>query len=223
MMDQHTTFIDKVPVAFNLEAIGRKLNIRADQTRILDKLSAMAKEAQGIARPRGAAMLCGLDFMENDQVRVGEVVFTSPLLRQNMGELGRAFPYMATEGTELADWCLSLSSSTNKIFGNALREVAVKQCEALIEKTLMEKYGIGQLSAMNPGSLAVWPIAQQEPFFQLMSPLPEKLGVTLLPSLMMKPEHSLSGIFFQTETKYFNCQLCPREDCPNRRAPSTVI
>jgi hypothetical protein len=34
----------------------------------------------------------------------------------------------------------------------------------------------------------------------------------------MLPTKSVSGIFFPTETSYENCQLCPRENCPNRRA-----
>ncbi len=222
-MDQTTTAVNQAPVSFDLEALSRKLCIQASQTKVLDRLAKLAKEAETVAQPKAAARLCGLTVLQDDQVQVGDVTFVSPLLRQNMGELGRVFPYMATEGEELADWCLSHSSSADRIFANAVREAAVKQHEALLEKKVMDQYGIEQLSAMNPGSLAIWPITQQVPLFQLLAPLPEKLGVTLLPSLMMKPEYTVSGIFFQTGTKFFNCQLCPREDCPNRKAPSTVI
>jgi hypothetical protein len=35
----------------------------------------------------------------------------------------------------------------------------------------------------------------------------------------MTPVKSVSGIWFPTEGKYENCQLCNREDCPGRRAP----
>ena len=106
---------------------------------------------------------------------------------------------------ELADWSLSLSSSLEQVFASALREVAVQQAEKLLERTLLERYGIAQV-----------------PLFELLAPLPEKLGVTLLPSLMMRPEYSVSGVFFQTDSKFYNCQLCPKKECPNRKVPSLV-
>ena len=175
-----------------------------------------------VARPKAVARLCGLTILDEEKVQVGEVIFSSPLLRQKMDGLGRAFPYLASEGMELADWSLSLSSSLEQVFVSALREVAVQQAEKLLERTLLERYGIAQVSAMNPGSLKVWSLEEQVPLFELLAPLPEKLGVTLLPSLMMRPEYSVSGVFFQTDSKFYNCQLCPKKECPNRKVPSLV-
>lgn len=222
-MDQSTIFIDHVPLEFDLEAIARKLRIRDNQTKMLDRLKHLAREAARVARPKAAAVLCGLAVLDDEHVRVGETTFASPLLRENMGELRRAFPYLATEGTELADWSLTLESSLDQVFACGLREAAVKRAEALLEQKVVDQYGLRQVSAMNPGSLKVWPLTEQTPLFELLAPLPEKLGVTLLPTLMMKPEYSVSGVFFQTDTKYYNCQLCPMENCPNRKAPSTVM
>lgn len=221
-MDQSVILLQSVPMEYDVEAVSRKLNIRPDQAKVLERLDRLAREAARVARPKAAARLCGLTVVDEERVRVGDVVFVSPLLRQNMGERSRAFPYLATEGAELAEWSLSLPSALDQVLACALREAAVKQAETLMEQKIMEQYGIGQVSAMNPGSLAIWPLAQQQPFFELMAPLPEHLGISLLSTLMMKPEYSLSGIFFQTDTKYYNCQLCPRENCPNRKAPSTV-
>ncbi len=222
-MNQTTVIVDQVTVEFDLEAAGRKLRIQPGQAKFVDRLTKLAEEAATVARPKAAAKLCGLNFLDDERVVLGGATFTSPLLRQNMGELGRAFPYLSTEGHEMADWALGLSSSLDKVFATALRETAVKQAEGQLEKKLTEQYGISQVSAMNPGSLAIWPITQQEQLFQALAPFPETLGVTLLPSFMMSPEYAVSGIFFQTETKYFNCQLCPQADCPNRKAPSTVV
>ena len=35
----------------------------------------------------------------------------------------------------------------------------------------------------------------------------------------MVPTKSVSGILFPAEETFASCQLCPRDDCPNRRAP----
>ncbi len=218
-MDQHTIFLEQIPVSFDLEAVARKLRIQPKQTTAMDKLAKLAREAETIAHPKAVARLCELNVLSENEVQVGGVVLTSPLLCENMGGLGRVFPYLATEGTELAEWSNALESSLEQVFACALREAVVKQYERLLEKQLLEQYGINQVSAMNPGSLEIWPITQQEALFQILASFPEQFDVVLLPSFMMKPEYSISGIFFQTDKKYYNCQLCPRENCPNRKAP----
>jgi hypothetical protein len=35
----------------------------------------------------------------------------------------------------------------------------------------------------------------------------------------MTPNKTTSGLLFSSEENYYNCQLCPMEDCPGRRAP----
>jgi hypothetical protein len=35
----------------------------------------------------------------------------------------------------------------------------------------------------------------------------------------MIPRQSVSGLLFETEKDFVNCLLCPRDTCPNRRAP----
>jgi hypothetical protein len=45
------------------------------------------------------------------------------------------------------------------------------------------------------------------------------VGVRLTDSCLMMPTKSVSGIRFPTETSFESCQLCPRDDCPGRRAP----
>lgn len=218
-MDQHTIFLEQVPVVFDLEALARKLRIQPGQTKAMNKLTKLAKEAEAVASPRAAVRLCELNVLSENEVQVGDTVLTSPLLRENMGTLGRVFPYLATEGIELAEWSSALENALDQVFACALRESVVKQYERLLEKKLLEQYGINQVSAMNPGSLEIWPITQQEALFRILASFPEQFNVVLLPSFMMKPEYSISGIFFQTDKKYYNCQLCPRENCPNRKAP----
>jgi len=55
--------------------------------------------------------------------------------------------------------------------------------------------------------------------FALLGDATEAVGVRLLDSLLMTPTKSVSGIRFPTEERFESCQLCPRPDCPGRRAP----
>jgi Methionine synthase I, cobalamin-binding domain len=213
-------FIDDVRVVFDLEAVGRKLKLRSRSSAKMENLlTDMAAEAQSLARPRAAAKLSALALgEEEDQVRLGDSLFTSPLLREKLADLGRVFPYLATEGEELAQWGRAYEG-LERILANALQNAAMGMARQRLEEAILEKYDLEQVSAMNPGSLLAWPITEQEPLFELLAPLPEELGITLLPTFMMKPEQTVSGLYFQTDTKFHNCQLCPRDDCPSRQAP----
>lgn len=212
--------IDEFEVTFDLQALGRKLKLRSrSSAKMENRLNDMAAEALTIARPRAAARLSALTpAEEEDQVRLDGTILTSPLLREKLNGLGRAFPYLATEGGELAAWGRAFEG-LERVLANALQNAAMAMARQRLEDAILEKYGLEQISAMNPGSLLVWPITEQTPLFQLLAPLPEQLGVTLLPTFMMRPEQTVSGVFFQTDTKFHNCQLCPQKNCPGRQTP----
>jgi len=74
---------------------------------------------------------------------------------------------------------------------------------------------------MSPGSGAegVWHIEQQKQLFSLFGNVEDLIGVKLADSYLMIPNKSLSGICFSEGIEYITCQLCPRENCPGRKAP----
>ncbi len=221
-MQEYNFIFDAIPVRFDLNSIAEKVRIRTGSEPSAQRLRVLAEEAAKVAHPKAAFKFCSLKVIDDERVDMGGVILTSSLLREKVEHLGRAFPYLATEGIELSKWSASFSLDDRPLIA-ALREAVVKQYEEMLETRITEQYGIRQVSAMKPGSLAFWPISEQEHLFRLLGPLPGKLGVTLLPNLMMDPVYSLAGIFFQTDKKFYNCQLCPEKDCPNRKVPSTVL
>lgn len=216
MAMQETVVVEGLPLSFDLPALGKGLRIDAKPA-FMKRLEKLAGEAAVLARPKGVARLSPLSVVDEEHTRVGDVIFTSTLMVKNMGQLARAFPYLVTEGPELAAWSEALGSSFDQMLSTALRERTVLQYRDCLEEKILEQYGIKQISDMSPGSLAIWPIEQQAELFQLMAPIPDELHMQLTSTFMMVPEYSISGIFFETEKKYYNCQLCPRENCRNRK------
>lgn len=201
---------------FNLEALARNTGMREDS----EKLAKLVRDAAGHASPTGAAMVANVDFGPGPlDTELGGVIFESSLLRDKFSGLGRVFPYLATEGRELAAWGASHTGDEDAPLVHAIRQMAVKACERKLEKRLADMFGIPILSSVNPGSLKEWPISQQPRLLGIFGLLPEKFGVSIMPNNIMQPDYTVSGIFFQTDKKYYNCQLCPRENCPNRKAP----
>lgn len=97
-MDQNVILVETVPLEFDLESLGCRLRIRPGQTKFMDRLSRLAEEAARVARPKAVARLCGLTILDEEKVQVGEVIFSSPLLRQKMDGLGRPFPIWRVKG-----------------------------------------------------------------------------------------------------------------------------
>ena len=87
---------------------------------------------------------------------------------------------------------------------------------------LQERYHTsGHLSALNPGSLAAWPISGQAELFAILGGkefVQETIGVTYSDTFLMFPSKTISGILFESEVFYKNCQHCPLTNCPGRRA-----
>ena len=97
-MDQNVILVETVPLEFDLESLGCRLRIRPGQTKFMDRLSRLAEEAARVAEPKAVARLCGLTILDEEKVQVGEVTFSSPLLRQKMDGLGAAFPIWRVKG-----------------------------------------------------------------------------------------------------------------------------
>ncbi len=186
--------------------------------KILKRLEDLGQAAGLKARPKAVFKICPVDIRTEELVNIGGQTFKSRLLSQNLAGLGRVFPYIVTEGLELAGWGGALTG-TDQILAKSVRYAILSQATNFLESYIAEKFDLNQLSTMNPGSLPrQWPLEEQKPLFELLAPLPEKAGVSLLKNNMMSPELTTSGIFFPSECKYQICRLCPIPACPIRRA-----
>jgi hypothetical protein len=62
-------------------------------------------------------------------------------------------------------------------------------------------------------------LSEQRAVFAALGDVQAAIGVQLSDSMLMIPAKSVSGIRFPTTESFESCQLCPRVDCPGRRAP----
>jgi hypothetical protein len=184
----------------------------------------LINQVEGIARPKALYRIAYVEKLGTQEVTIDNATFHSPALRANLENIGRVFPYIATCGREVDTFLTDTKDFILVYWLNALKLALLRISVAYLHQTIQDRYRLTNLSAMNPGSgeANVWPIEEQGPLFTLFGGLPAvegAVGVQLLPSYMMIPEMSISGILFPSETTYYNCQLCQREGCPSRRAP----
>jgi hypothetical protein len=155
----------------------------------------------------------------DDYVHIDGAKLTSRVLRVNLEPAHRVFLYIATCGTELEDWSNSLDDVLQRFWADEIKLMALRSVSAALQAHLDERFQPGPISRMSPGSLADWPLREQRVLFALLGNPKETIGVELSKRLLMIPTKSVSGIQFPTEESFESCQLCPRENCPGRRAP----
>jgi len=178
----------------------------------------LLEEARAVARPKAFYRLAYLQLVDDERVRVDGVELRSRVLRVNLGAAYRVFAYLATCGCELDEWAHTKTDPLEQYWADALKELALGTAIRALHEDIVQRYRPGPTSVMAPGSLADWPIQQQRPLFALLGDGPGRLGVRLSASYLMVPNKSVTGIRFPRQQSFESCMLCPRPDCPNRRA-----
>ena len=209
--------LDEIPFQIDLDKLKKELRIGPGHT-MENNLQRLAEEAQAVGKPKALYKVAYIDSKGDDHIVADGVQFTSRVLRVNLEEVHRVFPYVVTCGTELGEWAESIDDMLQNYWADTIKEVALRQARTFLLEHLKKAYRLGKTSAMAPGSLKEWPIQQQRPLFQLLGDVEQAIGVQLTSSMLMVPNKSVSGIRFCTEGGFESCQLCPMERCHNRRA-----
>jgi len=210
-----TILLENIPFEIDLNQLMKQVRIRPESADARD-LAALAAEAQKIARPKALFGAAYIEERGEEEVLIDGVRMTSRVLRVNLEKAERIFPFTCTCGSELQDWGDRIEDMIWNFWAEAIKELALRSAMEALQNHLQEEYKPGHLSTMSPGSLENWPISQQRPLFELLG-WPKEVHLT--DSLLMIPTKSVSGIIFPTDGSFESCQLCPRKDCPGRRAP----
>jgi hypothetical protein len=220
-MNTLITILDRIPFCIDIPLLMQKLKIKENSS-YASQLQQLAGQAQVIAIPK---VIYGLSFIEStgeDWVVIDHVRFKSRILRVNLKDVHRVFPYVATCGVELDEWSNQYDDFLLRYWADAIKEMALRSAIPALNEHLENRYHLGPISAMNPGSLGDFPLSCQAGLFALLGDVQTAIGVQLTKNYLMLPTKSVSGIYFPTEQGYVNCQLCPRENCIGRRAPYEV-
>ncbi|SHI27001.1 vitamin B12 dependent-methionine synthase activation domain-containing protein [Desulfosporosinus lacus] len=210
--------IKNIPFDLDFEDLLNRLRIKKG-TEYEKRIEELVQEAEKNANLKVLYKLSYIEDKKDDTVVIDGVKFSSRILRVNLDNVNRVFPYVATCGHELENWSKGFSDMLEMFWLDTIKELALRSARTALTKELKDKFELDKMANMNPGSLEDWPISQQKELFQLFDSHEKLIGVELKSSFLMTPIKSVSGIFFPTETNYENCMLCPRGACPGRKAP----
>ena len=209
--------LDQIPFQLDLEDLKKKLHVK-DESSLAKDLVHLLAEAQSLGRPKALYKVSFIESKGDDFITAEGITLKSRVLRVNLDQIYRIFPYAVTCGTELEEWTKGITDLVRRFAADAIKEDVLYQALRYLMEHLKGSHQLTQVSRMSPGSLADWPIEEQRPLFQILGNAKDLIGVSLTESLMMVPTKSVSGVCFPTEIDFFSCQLCPREVCPGRKA-----
>ena len=189
-----------------------------------EELEEMLEEARCAAEPVVLFGVCTTQKQNEHVVNVNGVPVHSALASEKLSERSRCFPYIGTCGKGLENWSAKYKGDPlSEYWADEIKKYFLGRMLVEFRAHLKETYHLGgHLTALNPGSINSWPISGQEDLFAVLGGrefVEEQIGVIYTDSYLMLPSKSVSGISFESEVFFENCQYCPLEDCPNRRAP----
>jgi len=205
--------LDPISLGLDIEDVKKRLH-RGDW----EQVQTLLDLAKPLISARAVYDVCYVEEKLEDTVVIDGVRLGSQVLRKNLENVGRVFPYVVTIGIELerkADACTDL---LERYYLDVIGNAAVGEARKHLEDHLRSRFAFGGLSFMSPGSLGDWPIEEQRPLFSILKGAEASIGVNLTESFLMIPKKSISGIYFPTEVTFYNCQLCPRPHCEGRKA-----
>jgi hypothetical protein len=212
------TILNSIPFQPDPFDLQKQLRIREGSPSIRD-FQNLLDEALSCARPKALYRLAFIEDKNEQSVRIEGRVFNSRVLRVNLDTAQRVFAYIATCGAELEEWSHSIGDLLFHYWADIIKEAALIAAVQALYTHIDERYQPGRVSSMHPGSLDDWPLPEQGPLFALLGDTRSAIGVHLTESYLMVPTKSVSGLRFPLEETFESCTLCPRPDCPNRKAP----
>jgi hypothetical protein len=189
-----------------------------------DRLLAAIETSRAWLHPRGTYSLYRVSRHGRRSLTLaGNVTFTGSV-GEYLGGAERVAAFLATAGPEVTHWADETLRSRDTLGGLIFNALGSQLAEAVVERLLEDLRGRaapGEALTFrySPGYCGI-SLSQQRTLFRLVEA--DRIGVELLPTLIMKPLKSVSGLVGigpkDVVAAYGNpCDRCPLLDCRMRR------
>jgi hypothetical protein len=206
----------EIPFAPDQELLLKSLRVKNSYD--IHAISQLCSAAKEIARPKFVYKVSFIEKRGDNFVILDGVRFQSRVMSVNFTSLNRVFPFVATSGVEIEEWSRGIKDMLHQYWADKIKEMALEHARRKGIEDVCKRFNLRGISSMSPGSIEDWPLSEQVGLFSLLGNEVSEIGVELTNSLLMLPPKTTSLIIFETDTDYQNCQLCPRKNCPSRKA-----
>ena len=213
------TILSLYPVEMTLDSLLSALHLDM-QHGLIDDIIEVYQSALEVAKP--VAVFAPFPIDDRDgAIWLNGVKLDEPFVHIMLSGSSVVVPYVASCGKEIDAWSKAYDGDCFEQFvADTIKQLCLEVvCKRLFGEVREKHFSTGFISTINPGSICEWPTSSQPLLFDIIGNVTDDIGVVLSDSCLMIPSKSWSGIMFRTDQEFHNCQLCPKLDCPNRKAP----
>ena len=132
--------LNSIPVNLDLETVLKRMHVRNRSESIVKNVREMIEIARPIAKPKAVYEVSHVDKKNGDSLEIGDVRFTSRVLRVNLDKVERVFPYVVTCGRELDEIDIPSHDLMKCYFMDQIKETVVVLAREYLEDYLKGKY-----------------------------------------------------------------------------------
>ncbi|MBP1699211.1 MAG: hypothetical protein H6Q41_4399, partial [Deltaproteobacteria bacterium] len=141
------------------------------------QIEAFLEVAKPLISAQAVYRVCYIEEKLEEAVIIDGIRFSSRILRRNLEKVGRVFPYVITIGSGLEQKADASKDLLEKYYLDQIGNIALSKARKHLEDCLRSKFALDGLSYMSPGSLADWPIQEQQPLFSILKGAEVSIGV----------------------------------------------
>jgi hypothetical protein len=208
----------EIPVVVDAAWVLKWMHPGRTSARVEEMARELVEKTRKIARPKALYKISHSRVIDNATTEIDGITFKSKVLSKLFTSLDTVVPYIATIGRELDELKAERGEMMKGICLEIIKTLVLGSASEYLTEYVKKKYNMPKIARMNPGSLEDWPITEQRAFLNLFDDVEGRIGVTLSSGGVLNPTKSVSSIIFPNESGFVTCQICPKKDCPTRRA-----
>ena len=209
----------EIPFNFNREDFDRRVHIELYEG-MEKKINSLLEKVVPLLNPKAVFKEMGVRRRKTGEIILDSQVFSDPVVMSHLENKDTVFLYIASCGDELEEIAASTSDMLEIYWYDALKQISMDLAFNYLRNHLKEKYNVGKLYSLNPGSDSCgegWALSDQKKLFSLFPEVEKKTGIRLTVSMLMFPNKTVSGMLFESERDFVSCRECGNIQCPNRK------
>ena len=135
----NSTILDDIPFKIKTDSFMKRLRIEKGSSHE-DDFKGLVEEAMTIGKPKALYKVVYIDSKSDDHVVINGVTLKSRVLRVNLEEVHRLFPFVATCGKELEDWARSMDDILLRFWAESINEVVIRLAVKAMDENIDEQY-----------------------------------------------------------------------------------
>jgi hypothetical protein len=208
-----------IPIYLDLSKVMTRLLFHSNMTCPVGEVPKFLKQAVSIARPEAIYKSSPVKDKVGNDLKIDGINFNNSILRVNLKQVDRVFPYVVTCRQKMDSLMLSSDYAGISYTVNIIQEMILAEALNYLQSYITNRYNLDYLWSLMPGELQAWPAEDRTLLFSILGNVEELIGVRLSSNNSLVPKYSACGIFYVAKMEFEGCQVCPQEPCMGRRAP----